>query len=70
MCSLFCFKDQTSFFEFTPLYGLYPVVRSATVLQKEVVYDTVILKYHWGVHSEQCLENAVYTKIIIKYTVF
>lgn len=23
MCSLFCFKDQTSFFEFTPLYGLY-----------------------------------------------
>jgi hypothetical protein len=24
MCSLFCFKDQTSFFEFTPLYGLYP----------------------------------------------
>ena len=26
MCSLFCFKDQTSFFEFTPLYGLYPIV--------------------------------------------
>ena len=27
MCSLFCFKDQTSFFEFTPLYGLYHVER-------------------------------------------
>jgi CBS domain-containing protein len=27
MCSLFCFKDQTSFFEFTPLYGLYLIDR-------------------------------------------
>ena len=26
MCSLFCFKDQTSFFEFTPLYGLYLMI--------------------------------------------
>ena len=27
MCSLFCFKDQTSFFEFTPLYGLYQRIK-------------------------------------------
>lgn len=32
MCSLFLFKDQTSFFEFTPIIGLYPQFSSSAII--------------------------------------
>ena len=48
MCSLFCFKDQTSFFEFTPLYGLYhPLLDSNSFFSDlyKKYYEGSFLKY-------------------------